>query len=228
MSTKTTIWDGFIRGYHWLQAISIAGLWYTGTEGLMDWHFSIAYALLALLTTRLIWGLFGSDTAKLSSLFHSPRAVIQHLGELHQSNSEHTAHPHKSDIGHNPAGSYMVLGFFVLIATQLTTGLFANDDIVSEGPLAMYISGELSSRLTELHALNFDFLLGAIGLHLAAILLYRFKSIDLIGPMLHGKKELVDQTAPKMRNGAIGWGVFVAVATAIYFLWAKDVIIYLF
>lgn len=72
MSTKITIWDSFIRGYHWLQAISIAGLWYTGTEGLMDWHFSIAYGLLALLVTRLIWGVLGSETAKLSRLFTLP------------------------------------------------------------------------------------------------------------------------------------------------------------
>lgn len=222
MSTKITIWDSFIRGYHWLQAISIAGLWYTGTEGLMDWHFSIAYGLLALLVTRLIWGVLGSETAKLSRLFHPPRAVIQHLGELHQPTISHD-----NTVGHNAAGSYMVLGFFVLLTIQLTTGLFATDDIISEGPLAMHISGELSSRLTDLHGLNFDFLLGAIGLHLAAILLYRLKSIDLVGPMLHGKKVLPEHAAPKMLNGVIGWGIFVAVATGVYFLWAKDVVIYL-
>ncbi|OAN11622.1 hydrogenase [Photobacterium jeanii] len=226
MNTKVTVWDGFVRGYHWLQVLCLVGLWYTGTEGLMDWHFSIAYLLLTLLVTRLIWGIIGSETARLSSLFHSPSSVIQHLRSMHQSKA--TSFSSKEDIGHNPAGSYMVLAFFALIAIQLTTGLFATDDIISEGPLAMYASSEFSSQLTEIHSLNFDLILVAISLHLVAIMIYRIKKIDLIQPMINGKKTLSQQLAPKMVNGLVGWAIFIVVGLGVYWLWAKDVVVYLF
>ncbi|MGF1701784.1 cytochrome b/b6 domain-containing protein [Photobacterium makurazakiensis] len=215
------VWDSFIRGYHWLQALCIGGLWYTGTEGLMDWHFAIAYFLLALLLTRFIWGVIGSETAQFTHFVRSPRTTIRYLSSIHSEKKP-------SHVGHNPAGGYMVIAFMVLIATQLTTGLFANDDIISEGPFAMYVSGEISSLLTEIHAINFNVILGAIGLHLTAIIIYLLKKDNLISPMLHGKKQITEANKPKLSNSLIAWGVFLVLGTLIYQRFAKDVVIYLF
>ena len=67
------IWDSFIRVYHWSQVILLGSLWYTAEEGLMEWHFTFAYLLMALLGTRIIWGVIGSDTAKFSHFVTSPK-----------------------------------------------------------------------------------------------------------------------------------------------------------
>lgn len=224
MTTSTVslpVWDSFVRGYHWLQAISIAGLWYTGTEGLMDWHFAIAYLLMALLITRLIWGVIGSETAQFHHFVRSPASVFKYLTKTPNIKTTNYA-------GHNPAGAYMVVAFMVLLTIQLSTGLFANDDILSEGPLALYVSSNLSSTLTEIHALNFNIILGAIILHLVAVLVYLLKQNNLISPMFHGKKRLENTPAPRLTNSIIAWGIFALTGVLIYHLWAKEVIHYLF
>ena len=216
------VWDSYVRGYHWLQAFTIAGLWYTGTEGLMDWHFSLAYLLLALITTRLIWGVFGSETAQFHRFVRSPKAVIQYLTAAFRGEKQ------SESSGHNPAGAYMVVAFMLLLATQLTTGLFANDDIISEGPFAYLVSGETSSLLTEIHAINFNIILGAIGLHLVAIAIYLLRKENLITPMLTGRKLLNEHALPKVVNGAWGWVIFFVIGAIIYFTLAKEVVSYLF
>ncbi|UXI03950.1 cytochrome b/b6 domain-containing protein [Photobacterium sp. TY1-4] len=223
MKTPTPIWDGFVRGYHWLQALSVVGLWYTGTEGLMDWHFAIAYLLLALLLTRLLWGLIGSDTARFHHFVHSPGKVIDYLRSIRRNTGDATP-----VVGHNPAGGYMVITFFLLLGFQLTSGLFANDDIVSEGPLARYVSADTSSLFTLLHALNFNLILAAIGLHLGAIMLYLFKKENLIKPMIVGTKPLPAASAPKLRNGLLGWVIFAGIGAVLYVNFAQDIIPYLF
>ncbi|MGR5146950.1 cytochrome b/b6 domain-containing protein [Photobacterium alginatilyticum] len=222
MNVSTRTWDGFVRGYHWLQACSVAGLWYTGTEGLMDWHFAVAYFLLALLLTRLVWGMVGSETAQFRHFVRSPKAVFQYLTSLHDKDSQATQHP-----GHNPAGGYMVLCFFALLSIQLITGLFANDDIISEGPFAMYVSGEISSLLTEIHALNFNLILAAIGLHLCAIIAYLLGKENLIKPMISGNKPLPISIAPRITNGLIGWLIFAMIGGVIYIYFAQEIVSYL-
>lgn len=223
MNTPTPIWDSFVRGYHWLQAGSVVGLWYTGTEGLMDWHFTIAYMLLALLLSRLIWGVVGSETAQFRHFIHSPSTVISYFKSLRQKDNSTRQHP-----GHNPAGGYMVLIFFLLLSVQLITGLFANDDILSEGPFAQYVSGEVSSLLTQVHAINFNLLLAAIGIHLGAITLYLVRKENLIKPMISGSKVLPASVAPKLINGLVGWAIFAIIGGAIYIYFAQDIVAYLF
>jgi hypothetical protein len=73
-----------------------------------------------------------------------------------------------------------------IIGWQGTTGLFANDDILTQGPFASVVSSAWSNRLTSLHQFNEYFLYAAIGLHLAAIAFYTYKGQRLIMPMLHG------------------------------------------
>jgi cytochrome b len=71
------------------------------------------------------------------------------------------------------------------------TGLFANDGIATDGPLAALISIELSDRLTEVHRWNFWILLALAAVHTAAAL-YHWLVLkeDLIGAMFTGVKRL--------------------------------------
>ena len=94
----------------------------------------------------------------------------------------------------------MVLGLLAILIVQVATGLSANDDGATEGPLVKYIGKEMSNRLSGLHALNFKLLLFAVSAHVLAVILYAVvKRHDLVRPMITGRKRLPAATpAPRM------------------------------
>src|SRR5690606_13269751 len=81
-----------------------------------------------------------------------------------------------------------VLALLLTLLAQAGTGLFANDDIASEGPLAKFISKDWSDRLTWFHAdVNAPLIFVLVGLHVAAIGWYWFgRREDLVKPMFSG------------------------------------------
>ena len=77
-----------------------------------------------------------------------------------------------------------------LLAAQVGTGLFADDDISNSGPLVRFVSGATSSLLTGWHK-NFGqwLIIALVLLHVAAIVFYLVrKRQNLVGPMLSGDK----------------------------------------
>jgi cytochrome b len=105
-------------------------------------------------------------------------------------------------VGHNPLGSLSVLGLLGILALQVSTGLFSDDEIANSGPLVKFVSGAASSLATKWHA---DF--GAViiyvlvGLHVAAIVYYRRrKQLDLVTPMIKGDKLLPAQVPASVDN----------------------------
>lgn len=204
------IWDSYVRGYHWLLVIAIAALWWTAEEGLMDWHMRTAFAVGALLITRLIWGVVGSENARFTAFVRRPRKVVEHLLHLQRKQYQPTT-------THNPAGGWAVVLMWSLLLVQLTTGLFATDEIFFSGPLASFVSSDTQGQLTDLHEINFNVLLTVIALHVLAILLYQRKGIKLIGAMVHGKRDNVPR--PKLVNGLLAWTLAAVIAASAYYFW---------
>lgn len=204
------IWDSFVRGYHWLLVIAVVALWWTAEEGYMAWHMRIAFAVGALLVTRLIWAFVGSENARIRAFLRSPRQVFEHLKNLRQRHYVPTA-------THNPAGGWAVLLLWLILLTQVATGLFATDEIFFSGPLASLVSSDIQGQLTDLHELNFNLLLTAIGLHVVAIIVYRIKGVRLLGAMLHGRRENVSR--PKLVNGGWAWALATIIAASAYSFW---------
>ena len=90
----------------------------------------------------------------------------------------------------------MVVVLLVCLLVQAGTGLFANDDIVTDGPLVKWISEELSDRITGLHHLGFNVLLALAALHIGGALFYWFvKKDNLIVPMFTGVKKVPEREA---------------------------------
>ncbi len=202
------IWDIPTRLFHWFLVLAIAGLWYTGTEGDMDRHLPLAYFTLALLLFRLIWGFVGGFYSRFSAFQLSPMNAIRYIRS-----------GLKSDYpGHNPLGSWSVMALLLCVAVQLTTGLFANDSILTEGPLAHYVSSDLSDQMTSWHALNFNILLGLIVLHIAAVLFYTvIKRDDILPAMITGKRSVSENmNEPARKNPAYS---IVAIAVAAGIVW---------
>ena len=214
--SKVKVWDGFIRSFHWLLVVAIATLYFSAEEGMLELHFATGYFTLALIITRLIWGVIGSKTAKLSSLIHSPIAAIKSF-----KNNEHKA-------GHGAAGSYMVIAFFILILAQLGSGLMTSDDILTDGPLVKYVSTDAVEFAGWLHHLNFDILLYAIVLHVIAIVIYRIKGKNLVKPMLTGSSEQVSVTEPVTKSPLLAFVIFALCLVVLFTTWGAEPLSYLF
>ena len=115
----------------------------------------------------------------------------------------------------------MVLVMLGLLAVQVGTGLCANDDVLTEGPLALVVGKDRSDWLTHIHDLNFLLIEIVIALHVLAIVTYRvLKGHNLLTPMITGKKRLPGATpAPRMMHPVLALGVFIlAVLAVIVFL----------
>jgi len=176
------VWDLPIRLFHWLLLIAIALSFITVKIGgnAMELHGRIGYCVLTLIIFRVCWGFIGSYHARFTNFIPSPMSLFDYL-------SGKT----KAGLGHNPLGALSVLALLLSVGVQAVTGLFANDDIAFEGPFAKYVSNSTVGLLTSIHHANEWVLIALIALHLCAILYYqKFKSENLIKPMLLGDKEI--------------------------------------
>ena len=179
----------------------------------MELHFLCGYSILALLLFRLAWGFAGSDTARFSRFLKSPLAALQHLAHLHHREPD-------TEIGHNAAGGWMVLLMLVLLAIQVGTGLCANDDANTEGPLVKYVGKDWSDWLSHIHSVNFTLIQIAIVLHIAAIAAYAaMKRHDLVRPMITGRKLLPGGLrTPVMASSLLALVLFAIAAGTVGFL----------
>ncbi len=204
MTHRIRVWDLPTRLFHWLLVVSIVAVIVTGKAGggAIVWHGRIALFIVGLLTFRLVWGFIGSTHARFASFFPTPGRVAAYL------------RGRWDGLGHNPLGAFSVFGLLALIAFQLATGLFANDDIAFRGYLFTLLGKSSSDVLTRWHRLAIDVLIVLIVLHLLAIAFYaHVKKDNLIKPMITGWKEVDDkQAAQPTGGGAVAFIAAVAIA----------------
>lgn len=178
------VWDVPLRVFHWALAFAIAGSFAThwiGTTA-FAWHVRFGYATLVLLAFRLAWGFVGPARARFADFVRGPRAAWTYARGLFRGPKAHVA-------GHNPLGGWMVLAMLLLIAVQAVAGLYANDEIVNAGPLYGYVDDARSDLLSRWHRRLSDWILVAIGLHVAAALWYLVvRRENLIAAMVTGYK----------------------------------------
>ncbi len=213
--TEVRIWDLPTRLFHWALAALVVFSFVTANVGgnWVQWHFYSGYAILTLIAFRLVWGFIGGRYARFSSFLFGPSAILATL------KGDPSA---PRTLGHNPLGSLSVFALLASVGLQASLGLFANDDIASEGPLAKFVSNALSNRLTSLHHLNAKIIFALVALHLLAILFYLLrKRENLVRPMLTGDKQAAqadaasrDDAATRVRAAI----VLAACATAVWWL----------
>lgn len=209
------VWDAPTRLFHWAIVILVLTSYVTARTGFIEWHFRSGYAILGLLLFRIGWGIAGSETARFSDFVRGPRAAMMHLAEfIRPPDGSARAAPHAA--GHNPAGAYMVVALLGLLLFQAVTGLFANDGLMVEGPLASYAGGALSDRLTGWHGLGFDLILVAVGMHVLAVLLYAVVARqDLVRPMITGWSKLPASIAQPRMASLLRAAIMLAVAAGL-------------
>jgi cytochrome b len=196
------VWDAPVRLFHWLVVVLVTAAYVTLKLNWNDWHVRVGESLLALVVFRLLWGFFGSETARFRSFVASPAAALRHLRQLFRREPD-------VQVGHNAAGGWMVLLFLALLLVETLSGLYGNNDIADEGPLSEVIPSWLANTISTMHGLVWDVLLAAVTLHVLVIALYAIaKGHNLLRPMLTGYKLLpsfVD--APRQTPALLALGV---------------------
>lgn len=203
------VWDVYTRLVHWLTVALVAAAYVTWRLNWMVWHALVGEILLAVLLFRVTWGFVGSETARFARFVASPRAAARHLARLFRREPD-------EQIGHNPAGGWMVLVLLALLLGETLTGIVVNNDVADQGPLTQIMPATVLNLLTDLHAGLWDGLLAAVALHVTAIVVYGVaKRHNLLHPMLTGRKRLPDQhMPPRLASFALAVLVLVCSATA--------------
>lgn len=196
-SRKITIWDLPTRLFHWLTAALVLAAYLTWRLDWTDWHARIGDAVLTLVTFRLLWGFFGSDTTRFARFLATPRAALSHLAHVLRREPDR-------QIGHNPAGGLMVLLLIALLFGETLTGLYLNNDVTDQGPLTEFVPARIANAITALHWIFWDALLTAVALHVVAIVVNAAaKGQNLVTPMITGVKTLPGDVRPPRMAGAV-------------------------
>jgi cytochrome b len=203
------VWDLPTRLFHWLVVALVAAAYATSRLDWMDWHAWCGEALLALVLWRLLWGIFGSDTARFARFVAAPRRAWQHLVEIRRREVDR-------EPGHNPAGGWMVLVLLALLLGETLTGIYVGNDVADQGPLTDLTPPPIANLITALHRLLWQALVAAVILHLLAIFVYfAVKRHNLLLPMVTGRKRLPDGVpSPRIASLARAFAALLGAAAA--------------
>jgi cytochrome b len=210
------VWDLPTRLFHWLLVIFVIISFVTAKIGgnMMQYHKLSGFAILVLVLFRLIWGIIGSRQSRFLTFVKAPFAVMRYAMTVLRRNSAH-------DLGHNPLGGWSIIAMLFILLLQAATGLFANDDIATEGPLYEWVSKATSDQLTRIHRLNQEVIIALVSIHVLAVLFYFFyQRENLIKPMITGGKRWIGPEPEPMTGrtwiaavitGLLGFAVYILV-----------------
>jgi cytochrome b len=192
-TVTVAVWDWPVRVCHWsIVALVIVAVVTAKIGGnAMVWHMRAGMAILALVLFRLLWGVAGTRHARFTSFVRGPGTVLRYAKSMLTAR-------HERYIGHNPLGGWWVVAMMLVLLAQVTSGLFANDDIATDGPLVRLISKDRSDAITAIHHRNLWVLATLVTLHLAAIAYHLVAVRDnLVRAMITGVKQV-----PALRAGS--------------------------
>lgn len=185
-------WDLPTRLFHWALVICIVSAWVSFEfanaigDPTLRWHRWNGYAILVLLVFRLLWGFVGGSTSRFSAFLTWPWTAVGYLASVLSGRDK------KAYLGHNPAGTWMIIVLFSAVTAQAMLGLFTLEhNELTAGPLQrLILDDERMTKLVQtLHSRGFYVLLGLIALHVGVNLIYQFVMRDkLIAAMVTGRK----------------------------------------
>lgn len=206
-AAQLRIWDLPTRIFHWLLVVCFIAAYVTNWLGVsyFTYHLWVGYFVVILLVFRILWGIVGTHHAQFVNFVRHPMESVKYA--LHLTKGKAKSYP-----GHNPLGALMVLILLLILLLQAVTGLFANDEIFNIGPLYGYVSHDLSLQLTAVHKELFYWILGAVAIHVGAVLFYVFvKRENLIRAMITGKKPVRGLVTAKGIESSRIWLAFILI-----------------
>lgn len=108
------VWDPMVRVLHWTMALGVIANLSVLREN-EDLHNIVGYVVLGALSLRIVWGFIGTRHARFADFVPRPTTLLGYLKAM-------LARREPRYIGHNPAGSVMIIGLLALLATLGVTG----------------------------------------------------------------------------------------------------------
>jgi cytochrome b len=177
-SGQIQVWDLAVRLFHW-SLVGTVILAYLVIDP-RQIHRTLGYIVIGLIAFRLIWGGIGTRHARFANFVPGPRRLMAYLRDL--LNGRETRY-----LGHNPAGSAMVLMLLATLGAVGATGYMMGMDA--------YFG---QSWVEHTHELFVDILFFLIICHVAGVIYasWRHKE-NLVKSMLTGKKDIHERPAPR-------------------------------
>jgi cytochrome b len=207
----TLVWDWPLRIWHWAFALVVAGALATGLAGditLMEWHMRLGYGALGLLLFRLGWALWGGRYARLATFRITPARLVAHFRGTGEQ-APRTA-----------PGALLAVALFALVAAQAVSGLYTTDDIFTSGPLVRRGSAETLALMSYVHHRAFWGILGLVGVHLLAHVIYALRRDPTPLSMFTGRKPVAVAPARHL----LVRGATTAAAAAALVWWGLSVV----
>jgi cytochrome b len=164
------VWDLFVRLFHWsLVAIMLHQYLFEEESAT---HNYLGYAALALVASRTAWGFVGSPYARFSEFVKSPATTLGYVRDIFR------GHP-KRYLGHNPAGTAMVLALLAMVAVTAASGWASTSEAYR------------SLRwVEELHEISANLTLILIFAHVAGVIVASLQHREnLVKAMFTGRKK---------------------------------------
>lgn len=167
---EVLVWDAPVRVFHWLLALSFAGAFVTAeSERWRSVHVSLGYTVAGLILFRIVWGFVGTRHARFAAFVRGPAAVVRYLRSLASGQPD-------SEVGHNPAGAWAIVGLLGLGLATTLTGWAGFQDLGGHA-------------LEEAHEVLAHAMLLLVGVHVAGVLVSSFlHRRNLVRAMVTGRQ----------------------------------------
>lgn len=176
------VWDRFVRLFHWSTA-SLVLVAFLTTDDARWLHEFAGYSVLALIALRLTWGVIGGRYARFASFVAGPRTVLRYLRLLRDGRAPRY-------LGHNPAGSVMIVALLVLLAIVAGSGWLSETDAYFGVPW-----------VDHLHHISAHLLLVLVGLHVAGVAVSSWLHREnLVLAMITGRKPAHPANSAEFEN----------------------------
>jgi len=150
---------------------------FIGSVATMDVHLQSGYAAIALALFRLGWAFWGGRNDRFAAYRIRPSVLLAQLrGRL------------PPGFVHTPWGAVLALTLWCAVALQTATGLFASDEISSEGPFAHRASEHGVHIATWIHTRLCWAIATLMASHVLAIGIYALRGDPLVAAMWTGRK----------------------------------------
>ena len=189
------VWDLPTRLFHGALALGVVAAIVSARlgGGAMSWHLVLGYAIFALLVFRLLWGIVGGHWSRFANFVVAPATTLRYMRGRSRPGEHHA-------VGHSPLAACSVLALLGVLAVQVATGLIADDEIATNGPLFKYVSNATSEAASHWHRGWGQWTIIALAvLHVGAIAVYSLRGRSLAGAMWHGDQP-ADSDAPAARD----------------------------
>lgn len=174
---KTLVYDVPTRVFHWLFAFLFISAFFIAKtfdddSAQYPFHMLMGMTMSFMVLLRIVWGIFGSKYALLSSFKLSPVEVIKYFKGILTGQS-------LKYLGHNPASSWAAL-----LMMGLTLGLGLTGYLM--------VNGTNKEFFEEIHELFANAFVVIVIAHVAGIVLHTLRHKEMIGlSMVSGKKDSI-------------------------------------